>query len=247
MQIVPLSEGEFTIGPDKIFRPFDAAVDILEDRPRGSLLVEVQPFLVVTGEDLLMFDTGLGFMGKTGRPQIHEALAQHGYSPGDVTKVLLSHLHKDHAGGLMYPGPGDALVPTFPYATYYIYRPEADAALGAAGPSYHPDEISPLFDRGKVQWLEGQEGTIDGYIRWRHTGGHSPQHIVFLVEEEGEKTFFGGDEAPQYKQMRTRYMAKYDFDARRAAELRAAWAAQGAREGWTALFYHDIATAFTRL
>jgi len=247
MTIHPLSEGTFTIGFDKVFMPFDPAVDVLEERPRGSLLVEVQPFLVVTEKDKIILDTGLGFHGKSGRPQIHETLAEHGFSPGDITKVLLSHLHKDHAGGLMYADANGALIPTFPYADYYIYRPEA-AAMGEAGyPSYHPDEITPLFEGGHVVWLEGERGDIDGFIRWWHTGGHSPQHIVFLLEESGQKIFFGGDEAPQAKQMKVKYSAKYDWDGKRAMELREAWAEKGKQEGWTALFYHDVATPTLKL
>ena len=247
MTIHPLSEGTFTIGFDKVFQPFDAEKDVLEERPRGSLLVEVQPFLVVTEKDKLIFDTGLGFNGPTGRPQIHEALASHGFSPGDITKVLLSHLHKDHAGGLMYADRNGALIPTFPYADYHIYRAEAAAMSEAGYPSYHADEITPLFQGGQVVWLEGKQGDIDGYIRWWHTGGHSPQHIVFLLEEGGEKIFFGGDEAPQAKQMKVKYSAKYDHDGKRAMELREAWAVQGKREGWEALFYHDVATPVLNL
>jgi glyoxylase-like metal-dependent hydrolase (beta-lactamase superfamily II) len=241
MTVYPLSEGTFTIGFDKVFMPFNSA-DVLEDRPRGSLLVEVQPFLLVTEKDRIILDTGLGFSGLTGRPQIHEALEKHGFSPGDITKVLLSHLHKDHAGGLMHADSNGALIPSFPYACYYIYRPEVDAMFTAGYPSYHTDEITPLFDQGKLNWLEGMDGTIDGYIRWWHTGGHSPQHIVFLIDEGGEKVFFGGDEAPQAKQMKVKYIAKYDTNGKRAMELREAWAAQGKREGWQILFYHDVAT-----
>lgn len=247
MKIFPLSEGTFTIGFDKVFHSFDPETDVLEDRQRGSLLVEVQPFLVVTEKDKIVFDTGLGFKGKSGRPQIHEALAQHGFSPGDVTKVLLSHLHKDHAGGLMYADANGALIPTFPYADYYIYGPEAAAMAEAGYPSYHPDEITPLFEAGHVVWLEGEQGDIDGYIRWWHTGGHAPKHIVFLLEEAGEKIFFGGDEAPQAKQMKVKYIAKYDWNGKRAMELREEWAAKGKREGWQALFYHDVATPMLRL
>jgi hypothetical protein len=48
MQIIPLSEGAFTIDKTKRFVPFDTAQDDLQQRPVGSLLVEVQPFAVVT-------------------------------------------------------------------------------------------------------------------------------------------------------------------------------------------------------
>jgi hypothetical protein len=59
MQIIPLSEGAFTIDKTKRFVPFDTAQDDLQQRPVGSLLVEVQPFAVVTSDDVLVVDTGL--------------------------------------------------------------------------------------------------------------------------------------------------------------------------------------------
>ena len=61
MRIVPLSEGAFTIDKTKDFLPFDPAKDDLQKRATGSLLVEIQPFLVITEKDVLLLDTGLGF------------------------------------------------------------------------------------------------------------------------------------------------------------------------------------------
>src|ERR1700734_3766508 len=100
MQIIPLSEGAFTIDKTKRFVPFDLEKDDLQQRPVGSLLVEVQPFAVVTTEDILVIDTGLGF-AQNGVLQIHQNLRNAGIDPANVTKVLMSHLHKDHAGGII--------------------------------------------------------------------------------------------------------------------------------------------------
>jgi len=61
MQIFPLSEGAFTIDKTKRFVPFDLEKDDLQQRTTGSLLVEIQPFAVITSEDVLVIDTGLGF------------------------------------------------------------------------------------------------------------------------------------------------------------------------------------------
>jgi len=240
MKIVPLSEGEFTIGHDKIFVPFDEAKDVLNERPIGSLLVEVQPFLLVTEKDVIVLDTGLGFHQENGALQIHANLRQQGYQPEQVTKVLMSHLHKDHAGGVMYRNEAGVLTTTFPNAKYYIYRPEADYALSTGYPSYHPEELEPLLSSGQVEWLDGLAGFIDGYIGYEHSGGHCPQHIVYLIEEDGEKAFFGGDEAPQLKQMKVKYVAKYDYDGKKAMQLREEYAAKGRAEGWEFLFYHDV-------
>src|SRR5258708_6950211 len=99
MRIIPLSEGTFTIDKTKLFVPFDQSKDKLQERSKGSLLVEIQPFVVITSKDILLLDTGLGF-SKNGKMQIHENLLNAGIDPLSVTKVLLSHLHKDHAGGV---------------------------------------------------------------------------------------------------------------------------------------------------
>src|SRR5580704_6781157 len=118
MQIIPLSEGAFTIDKTKLFVPFDTGQDDLQQRPVGSLLVEVQPFAVITADDILVIDTGLGFE-KGGKLQIHANLETAGIDPSDVTKVLMSHLHKDHAGGIC---PGGRM--SFPHAKYYVQRHE---------------------------------------------------------------------------------------------------------------------------
>ncbi|WP_276134881.1 MBL fold metallo-hydrolase [Polluticoccus soli] len=246
-KIFPLSEGVFTIGHDKQFVPFDLEKDILTDRPTGSLLVEILPFLIVTSKDLIVFDTGLGFKNSDGVLQIHANIRACGYEPEQITKVLLSHLHKDHAGGVVYKDDNGLVKTTFANADYYIYRNEADFALKKGLPSYHPSEIEPLLSSSQVKWTDGEEGMIDGYIKYTHSGGHCPEHIVYLVDDNGHKIFFGGDEAPQLKQMKMKYVAKYDFDGKKAMALREQYAEQGHNEDWDFLFYHDVKTPVAKL
>ncbi|HXL58305.1 MAG TPA: MBL fold metallo-hydrolase, partial [Chitinophagaceae bacterium] len=94
MKIIPLSEGVFTVDKTKLFVPFDEDSDNLQQRPAGSLLVEVLPFVVITNKDILLLDTGLGF-SRNGELQIYTNLKVNGIQPADITKVLLTHLHKD--------------------------------------------------------------------------------------------------------------------------------------------------------
>ena len=56
MQVIPLSEGAFTIDKTKVFIPFNKETDNIQDRPAGSLLVEVQPFVVITNNDVIVID-----------------------------------------------------------------------------------------------------------------------------------------------------------------------------------------------
>lgn len=240
MKIIPLSEGSFTIDKTKLFVPFDQEKDELQERPVGSLLVEIQPFAVVTSKDILVLDAGLGFSDDSGELQIHKNLKTAGIKPSDVTKVLMSHLHKDHAGGVSFGTNRQWL--SFPEATYYIQKRELDFALEKGFPSYIPEELEVLTDHHQVHLLHDDEGTINDYIFYQHTGAHSPHHQAFRIKEGIETIFFGGDVAPQLQQMKIRYKTKYDFEPEKAVALRQEWWEKGAKEGWTFLFYHDIKT-----
>lgn len=235
MQIIPLSEGSFTVDASKKFVPFVFSEDELSGRGRGSLLVEIIPFLVITKHDLLLFDTGLGFKTESGQLQIFKTLAAHGINPGDITKVLMSHLHKDHIGGMINPYTN---APAFENAIYYIQKRELDYALEKGAPSYNTDSLD-LISPDQMVLLHEDEGTIDGYISYKLTQAHAKYHQVFWVKEDNETVFFGGDDAPQLHQMKHKFAAKYDFDGVKARDLREEWWQQGLNEGWTFLFYHD--------
>jgi len=234
MKIIPLSEGAFTIDKTKLFVPFDTEKDDLQQRSTGSLLVEVQPFAVISSEDILLLDTGLGFE-KDGMLQIHRNLLNAGIDPSRVTKVLMSHLHKDHAGGV---GVREL---AFPNATYYVQRRELEYAFEKGSPSYLTEDLTCLQGSPQVVLLDG-DGVLDGYIKYEMTGAHCPYHQVFRIVDAGEKIFFGGDVAPQLQQMKSRFVAKYDYDGKKCMELRQQWWKEGKDEGWTFLFYHDIGT-----
>ena len=241
MKIIPLSEGAFTIDKTKVFVPFNIDTEELNTRPVGSLLVEIQPFVIITDKDVILLDTGLGHNEANGKFQLHKNLEKAGIQPSQVTKVLMSHLHKDHAGGITIKneqGPGRFI--SFPYATWYIQKREFDYAMEAGTASYITEDFELLRDFSKVVWLTEDEGLIDNYIRYQLTGAHSKFHQVFWIEENGQTAFFGGDVAPQLQQMKNRFIAKYDFDGKKCMELRGQWWQQGQEEKWIFLFYHDI-------
>ena len=244
MKIIPLSEGAFSIDKTKVFVPFNKEKDDLQQRAIGSLLVEVQPFVVVTSKDIILLDAGLGFSNPDGVLQIHQNLVDNGINPMEVTKVLMSHLHKDHSGGVARH---DEMLGThnisFPNATYYINRQEFDFAMEKGSPSYVPGDFSILESAHNVQFIEG-DGIIDEYIKYETTGAHCPYHMVFWIEENNETIFFGADVAPQLQQMKSRFVAKYDFDGKKCMELRTKWWQQAQEEKWTMLFYHDIKTPY---
>jgi glyoxylase-like metal-dependent hydrolase (beta-lactamase superfamily II) len=236
MRIIPLSEGAFTIDQTKKFIPFNIRTDDLQQRTKGSILVEIQPFVIITSNDILLLDTGLGIADENGQLQIHRNLAANDINASDVTKVLLSHLHKDHTGGIAQP---NKRIVSFENATYFINKNEWNYAIEKGGSSYLKNDFFLLEKNGKVNFTEGN-GIIDDYIGYELTGAHCPFHQVFKIIEDEEIIFFGGDVAPQLHQMKSRFKAKYDYDGAAALELRQKWWQQGEKEKWAFLFYHDI-------
>jgi glyoxylase-like metal-dependent hydrolase (beta-lactamase superfamily II) len=241
MRIHPLSEGSFTIDHTKEFVPFNTSIEQLQNRPKGSLLVEIQPFVVVTDSDIILFDTGLGYFNNSGQLQIHENLMNLGIDPSSVTKVFMSHLHKDHAGGLSYLHPiyNERFI-SFPYAKYYVQKREFELAISGQTSSYLADQVRILEEYSGVVWLTQDEGTIDNLIHYKLTGGHSMYHQVAWIKEQNTTFFYGGDEAPQLQQMKSKFVAKYDLDGKKAMEWRQLWWEHGKMNQWTFAFYHDI-------
>jgi glyoxylase-like metal-dependent hydrolase (beta-lactamase superfamily II) len=244
MTIIPLSEGAFTIDQTKVFVPFNVAADDLQKRPLGSLLVEVQPFCIITKKDILLIDTGLGYCNTDGTLQLHQNLLDKGIDPMSITKVLLSHLHKDHSGGVSKE---DKILKntflSFPNATYYVNKDEFTYATTKGTPSYTPHEFEILGRIHNIVFTQGN-GIIDDYISYEVTSAHSPYHQVFTIKEDDEIIFYGADDAPQLQQMKSKFVAKYDYDGKKCMELRQQWWEQAQQEHWTFLFYHDIKTPF---
>lgn len=242
MKIIPLSEGSFTVDKTKVFVPFRKGVDELQQRPVGSLLVEIQPFAVITSKDVLLFDTGLGFHSNNGVMQLHQNLIDNNIDPSSVTKILMSHLHKDHAGGIQNNKPGGLSKElSFQNAVYYVNRNEFAFASENKTSSYIQEDFELLQHSDRLQLLD-DTGILDDYIFYEMTGAHSPYHTVFWIKENDEVVFFGGDVAPQLQQMKNKFIAKYDYDGRKSMELRMQWWEQAQQQHWKILFYHDIKT-----
>ena len=235
MHIFPLTEGSYSVDSTKKFIPFNPDLDNPRDRP-GSLFIHVQPFLVKTDTDLVLFDAGLGFKNNQDELIIHQNIRNAGFDPDDVSLVLMSHLHYDHTGGLVVERNG-RYEPAFPGATHVIQRQEWETAFGAKSSSYHRYIFDALQRGVRIDYVEGS-GEYKPGITYQLSGGHCQFHQVFLLETGGYKVFFGGDELPEPEQLLRKFIAKYDYDGRKAMALREEYGKQAALENWICLFYH---------
>jgi len=244
MEIFALGEGSYSVDVSKKFVPFDPQTDSAKDRP-GSLFIHVNPFLVKTGTDLILFDTGLGYKDTRDELFLHQHIRNTGFDPDEVTLVLMSHLHYDHSGGLVVERNGK-LVPSFPDATHVVQKGEWEFGLSGKSSSYHREIFEALQGAVHLQLVEGS-GEFKPGISYELSGGHCPYHQVFLIEGEGKKCFFGGDELPEPEQLLRKFVAKYDYDGRKAMQLREEYGKKAAADNWTCLFYHAKSIAIGKV
>ncbi|WP_257669652.1 MBL fold metallo-hydrolase [Parapedobacter tibetensis] len=243
MQAYSLYEGSFSVDSSKKFIPFDPTQHDKKDRP-GSLFIHVHPFLIESAGGLLLLDTGLGFTNEEGGLLLHDNIREKGFDPNDIRYVLLSHLHKDHASGMVTGENGNIRL-AFPEAEYVIQRGEWEDAYSGKSDSYKTEIFDILQRSGNLLLVEG-DGALNNEIRYEVSGGHTAHHQVFHIRTGGEHFFFGGDEAPEPEQFFRNFAAKYDFDGRKSMTLRQQYWEQGCAEDWVFLMYHSTNIAIGR-
>lgn len=235
MKIIPLREGLFWASKTKEFTLVDSA---LVGEP-GALKMAICPFLIQLPDDLVLVDAGLGFE-RNGKPILISLLQDAGYEPEQITKVLLSHLHKDHTDGLGFLEDGH-FETYFPKAKLFLQQREMDYALSQPeNPSFNLQTIKALQQLSNVHYMNADQGKIGNYITFEVTGGHSPFHQVFWFRNDDQIAFYGGDNLPQESYLKYHIAYKTDYDGKKAMALRQKWEQQAREENWKILLYHDL-------
>src|SRR5690606_19106024 len=239
-----LFEGSYSVDISKKFVPFDPNKDDPKDRP-GSLFIHVHPFLIETKNGLIVIDTGLGQRNEQDELVIHANIKKLGFSIKDVRYVLMSHLHKDHANGMVDVQKDGSKHLAFPNAEYVIQQQEWENAYSAETSSYNTAVFDIVQRSGNIVFVHG-DGQLTPEISYELSGGHCEFHQVFHLEIEGTHFFFGGDELPEPEEIFRNFIAKYDYDGRKAKELREEYWRRGKQGDWVFLFYHAKSIAIGR-
>ncbi len=165
------------------------------------------PTLVDTGEDLILFDTGLNAAGMTA------VLSKAGYEPSDITHVVLTHMHGDHIGGLMNDGAA-----TFPNAAYFSSQAEFDYWASAPSEAFEAN-VRPLAEQ--MQFIS-DGATVRSGITALDASGHTPGHLAFMLESSGKQLLLMGDTANHYVYSLAHpdWEVRFDMDKTAAAATR---------------------------
>ena len=196
--------------------------------------------VVETGAGTKMSDKLRGIYGIERPPQLLDELKARGVRPEDVTLVVNTHLHFDHAGGNTRRD-GDALVATFPRASYAFQRLEW---LDATHPnerthaSYYPEDFAPLEAAGKLELIDEEVEIIPG-VRLDRVQGHTRGTQTVRVTDGKRTVFFSSDFMPDRHHLPLPWIPAQDLFPLDTLEAKRTILARAVDEQWIVGFTHD--------
>ncbi|SDG19481.1 MBL fold metallo-hydrolase [Epilithonimonas hungarica] len=229
MKIIIVKEGDFIVNNEQI-------LPLKDDSNNGREKFAIQFFVIILDNDYILMDTGIGKINNTTAELLR---LRENIKPNQITKILISHLHKDHIGGIGF-WKNEVFNFNFPSAKIFIQRKELDYALENKDDNkYDYTLLNQLLASPNVVFLYSDKGKIDENIFYQVSGGHTPYHQVFWIKDDEIIVFYGGDDLPQKSYLDRNIIFREDYDGKKASLLRKRWKIEAQDNKWTILFYHD--------
>ena len=220
--------------------------DEIDEKRR--LLQALNCLLIESPSGRVLVETGIGervdektrAMRAYEGPWVAAALEAAGFLPETVNVVAMSHLHFDHAGGLLRADGERA----FPHATIVAQKAEWEVALGdnpRLVASYVQPELVLVRDWGAQGWADGEREVLPG-VTVVPTGGHSAGHQAIIVRGgngSGRVVAFLGDLFMRPWGANPRWVTAFDDFPLDSVVRKAELFAQAADEGWTIVLSHE--------
>lgn len=204
---------------------------LLVETPTGRVLVE-------TGIGERMTEDTRRIRVVEGEP-ILPSLRRTGFDPESVSFVVLSHLHYDHAGGLLAVDGK----PAFPNAGIIVQRAEWEVALMdnlRLSASYDQPELRLVRDLAMATAAEGEVELLHG-VSVFPTGGHTAGHQGVLVRGANRTLAFFGDLAMRPWSLTPRWTPSFDDFPLDSVAMKQRLFARAVEERWVVALSHERA------
>ena len=216
------------------------------------ITLSLRSLVVETGGHKILVDTGWGdkqdekFFRHTylhGGEGLLEGLKHRGFAPEDITDVFLTHLHADHCGGAVKrAGNGKDFELTFPRAVYHVSMAQLGWAVEnniREEDSYPPENIFPLADSGRLNFIDNEQELFPGFTV-RLFYGHTPGLALPLIDYNGSKIFFAGDLIPTAAHIPLIWNMSYDLEPLKTINEKEKLLNEAVENNYTLVFQHDV-------
>lgn len=213
----------------------------------------LRSLLIEDGNRLILVDNGMGdkqdakFFGHYhmhGNDSLDGSLARHGFHRGDITDVILTHLHFDHCGGSI-SRQGESLVPAFPNATYWSNTRHWEWATkpnDREKASFLKENILPIQESGQLRMIdipsEGHARFSDN-IQIRFVHGHTDGQMLPQVQYKGKTLVFMADLLPSVHHIPVPYVMAYDMFPLTSLHEKKAFVEEAMAGDYILFFQHD--------
>jgi glyoxylase-like metal-dependent hydrolase (beta-lactamase superfamily II) len=224
---------------------------VLPADEQNRIHMAMNSLVIRTGSDTILVDTGAGnkLPDKTRKifdiqECLLERLSEAGVAPDDITVVINTHLHFDHAGWNTRRRADGQIVPSFPRAKYYFQKGElahAHVQHERDRVSYLTDNYDPLLANGQAVLLDGAEEIVPG-VRVELFPGHTEHHQVVIVESQGRTAAYTGDLIPSASHLNPTWVMAYDLSPIASIDNRKRYYQRAIPEGWLTVFTHEPQT-----
>lgn len=217
---------------------------------RNRIALGCQCLLLRGDGRVVVVDAGLGgklearsreiYAMDTAIAPMEQALAAHGLTPAQVTDVVITHLHFDHAGGLTQHADDGSLKPVFPHAHHWVQADHLDYARGPwerERGSFPPENFEPLARRGLLRVVRGEEILLAG-LQVIPLQGHTRAMQALLIDGD-PPLFYPADLIPTQAHLQLSFVMAYDIAPLITIEEKRRHLERAAREGWEILFGHE--------
>jgi glyoxylase-like metal-dependent hydrolase (beta-lactamase superfamily II) len=259
VEIVP--DCEFRLDGGAMFgvvpRNLWARVNPPDDQNR--IRMNMNCLFIEAGDERILIDTGIGekwsekhraMYGINRTRSFDESLkAIAGVAATDITIVINTHLHFDHAGGNSIRNDAGQAAPAFPNARYFISQAEyehAESPTERDRASYFPENWQPVKESGQLELKAADYEVVPGLTMETHAGHNRSMQCPRLVHDS--KVLFGfADLVPTRAHVPYAWVMGYDLYPVETVAAKKKLLPQAAQENWTCLFYHDPDQALGRI
>ncbi len=218
------------------------------------ITLALRSMVVETDGQVILVDTGWGdkqdekffrYVYQHGGEGLPGGLKNLGYSPEDVTDVVLTHLHADHCGGSIRNKPGGTgyeLV--FPNAIYHVSRIQWEWACKnnlREEDAFLEENFLPLRDSGKLNLVD-EEGQLFSGFSIRMCYGHTPGMMIPVVKIEDKTFVYTGDLIPTVAHIPLIWNMSYDIESLKTIDEKNAILTEAFRNKYILIFQHDVYT-----
>lgn len=209
------------------------------------------------GERKVLFDTGAGIAKVSGMSyyrfhdlkSVRKELERHGYSPEEVTDVVLSHLHFDHCGGCAVTGPDGKLYPAFPNALYWAGKRQWDLTLSPSlweEDSFAPSVMKAINDAGLLRLVNTDTEIFSG-LSVRLMQGHTEDQLVSYITTPYGTLVYCGDVIPMSTHVMPLCIAAVDNSAEISVNEKMKLLEEAVEKDQILFFFHDAVNKAVRL